>query len=214
MYYGGYFKAVMTFPPNYPYSPPSRIAPNPGLFFFKLTQSGSEFKFKQPIYHPNIYTDGEVCISILHSPGEDEMSGETAAERWSPAQRAESVLISILSLLDDPECSSPANVEAGIMLRRQPDTFRELVRKSVEASKDNIPPGFEMPTEKIHVGEVEEKEEDPDFWAESGGESDAFGGSDSDEEMEFDNSTGTDEDDEDEDMTLIADEREEEEEEA
>jgi ubiquitin-protein ligase len=23
MYYGGYFKASMTFPPNYPYAPPS-----------------------------------------------------------------------------------------------------------------------------------------------------------------------------------------------
>lgn len=24
MYYGGYFKASMTFPPNYPYAPPSK----------------------------------------------------------------------------------------------------------------------------------------------------------------------------------------------
>jgi ubiquitin-conjugating enzyme E2 R len=29
MYYGGYFKASMTFPSNYPYSPPSMIYPSP-----------------------------------------------------------------------------------------------------------------------------------------------------------------------------------------
>lgn len=129
------------------------------------------------------------------------MSGETAAERWSPAQRAESVLISILSLLDDPEFSSPANVEASITMRKYPEVFRKNVKTSVEASKANIPPGFEMPTEKIHIqeAELEEKEDDHEFWAESG-ESDAFGGSDSDEEMEFDNSSVTDDED-DEDMT-------------
>lgn len=142
------------------------------------------------------------------------MSGETAAERWSPAQRAESVLISILSLLDDPECSSPANVEAGVMLRHHPDSFRQRVKNNVEASKANIPAGFEMPTEKIHIKEVESKEnkeDDPYFWAESGAESDAFGGSDSDQEMEFDNSSGTDEDDEDEGMTLTLEDQDDEE---
>lgn len=143
------------------------------------------------------------------------MSGETAAERWSPAQRAESVLISILSLLDDPECSSPANVEAGVMLRKNPGCFRQRVMKDVEASKAHIPPGFEMPTERIHIKEMEKKEskeskeDDPYFWAESGAESDAFGGSDSDEEMEFDNSSGTEEED-DEDMTLTLDDQDEE----
>ena len=45
------------------------------------------------------------------------MSGELAGERWSPVQRVESVLISVLSLLDDAEVSSPANVDAGVQLR-------------------------------------------------------------------------------------------------
>ena len=94
LYYGGYFLAKMTFPSNYPYNPPS-------------------FQFTKPLYHPNIYADGNLCISILHAPGDDEMSGESAGERWSPVQRVESVLLSIISLLDDAECSSPANVDAG-----------------------------------------------------------------------------------------------------
>ncbi|KAL1876668.1 Ubiquitin-conjugating enzyme subunit [Paecilomyces lecythidis] len=166
LYYGGYFKAKMTFPKNYPYSPP-------------------EFRFLRPLYHPNIYEDGKLCISILHAPGEDEMSGELAAERWSPAQRVESVLISILSLLDDAEVSSPANVDAGVMLRKEPEKYKEIVRENVEASKKDIPEGFVMPTHESTMKQPVEKSDDLDFWADSD-DDDVFGGSDSDEEMNFD----------------------------
>jgi ubiquitin-conjugating enzyme E2 G2 len=31
-----------------------------------------------------VYANGEVCISILHAPGDDPNHYETAAERWSP----------------------------------------------------------------------------------------------------------------------------------
>jgi hypothetical protein len=33
-----------------------------------------------------VYPDGKVCISILHPPGVDEMSGELPEERWLPTQ--------------------------------------------------------------------------------------------------------------------------------
>lgn len=117
------------------------------------------------------------------------MSGELASERWSPAQRVESVLISILSLLDDAEPSSPANVDAAVLLRKDPDTYRQLVKTDVEKSKLDIPAGFEMPTHETPVREPVEKE-DHDFWAESDVDSDVFGGSDSDDDME--QSSGSD----------------------
>ena len=42
-------------------------------------------KFVTPIWHPNVYPNGEVCISILHEPGEDTTNPqETAAMRWNP----------------------------------------------------------------------------------------------------------------------------------
>ena len=34
--------------------------------------------------HPNVYDTGEVCISILHAPGNDEYGYENAGERWLP----------------------------------------------------------------------------------------------------------------------------------
>ena len=167
-----------------------------------LTSAMTDFKFIRPLYHPNIYPDGRLCISILHAPGEDEMSGESAAERWSPAQRVESVLISILSLLDDAEVSSPANVDAGVMLRKEPEKYKERVKEDTEKSKDDIPVGFTMPTaDKAFKGQEEQKVSE-DYWYDSdAGEDDFdFGGSDSDvdEDMEVDDATDEEDDEEEE----------------
>lgn len=202
VYYGGYFKAKMTFPRNYPLSPPgtslqhpepTTAAPPPRT----RTNATTDFKFIRPLYHPNIYPDGRLCISILHPPGDDEMSGELAAERWSPVQRAETVLLSILSLLDDAETSSPANVDAGVMLRNKPEEYKTMVKKDTEASKADIPSGFVMPT---HESAWKRKEEEGDFemsWEDSDVES--FGGSESDFDEEMDSDFDGDEDEDEDD---------------
>lgn len=119
------------------------------------------------------------------------MSGELASERWSPAQRVESVLISIISLLDDAEPSSPANVDAAVLLRNEPEAYRQCVKDDVEKSKLDIPAGFEMPTHHTPVREPVEKE-DHDFWADSDVDSDVFGGSDSDDDLDMEQSSGSD----------------------
>ncbi|EHY60500.1 Ubiquitin-conjugating enzyme subunit [Exophiala dermatitidis] len=170
LYYGGYFKAQMNFPQDYPYKPP-------------------DFKFNKSLWHPNIYPDGRLCISILHPPGEDTMSGENPGERWSPAQRVESVLISILSLLDDAEISSPANVDASVMLRDNKEAYKARVRQDVEASKKDIPAGFVLPTHESTKPVIEKI--DDDFWNDSEGDDidfddfddDAANGSESDREL-------------------------------
>ncbi|GAB7347928.1 hypothetical protein MBLNU459_g5442t1 [Dothideomycetes sp. NU459] len=174
VYHGGYLKAKMTFPKDYPFRPP-------------------DFKFMRPLFHPNVYEDGRLCISILHAPGEDEMSGELASERWSPIQRVESVLISVLSLLDDAEVSSPANVDAGVMLRNYPAKYKERAQQDVEQSKKDIPTDFVMPTqETAYKQEVETN----DFsWSDSEVEDD-FGGSESDADMTFDDDDEDGEEDE------------------
>ncbi|KAF2811092.1 uncharacterized protein BDZ99DRAFT_462373 [Mytilinidion resinicola] len=179
LYYGGYFKAKMTFSKNYPYTPP-------------------DFRFIRPLYHPNIYPDGRLCISILHASGDDEMSGELASERWTPVQRVESVLISVLSLLDDAEVSSPANVDAGVMLRNDPAKYKEMVKKDLEASKQDIPTGFVMPTHEAAF-KTHKEEDDYMTWEDSDAES--FGGSDSDaddddEDMDSDSDATGDEEEE------------------
>lgn len=40
-----------------------------------------------------------MCISILHAPGDDPMGYESSAERWSPVQSVEKILLSVVSML-------------------------------------------------------------------------------------------------------------------
>lgn len=76
-------------------------------------------KFLSEMWHPNIYPDGKVCISILHPPGVDRYNQqETADERWRPILGVEQILISVMSLFADPNGDSPANVDAAV--RREP----------------------------------------------------------------------------------------------
>lgn len=123
------------------------------------------------------------------------MSGEKAFERWNPVQRVETVLISVLSLLDDAEISSPANVDAGVLLRKDPEGYKARVLKETEESKRDIPEGFVMPTHETAF--AKRAADDDDFqmnWEDSDVES--FGGSDSD--VDFDDEeaeSGTDGDD-------------------
>ena len=95
IYEGGFFKARMTFPKDYPIMPP-------------------KLKFIDDIWHPNVYPDGTVCISILHEPGEDKFGYEDAGERWMPVHTIETILLSVISMLSSPNDQSPANVEAAV----------------------------------------------------------------------------------------------------
>jgi hypothetical protein len=89
-------------------------------------------------------------------------------------------LISILSLLDDAEVSSAANVDASVMLRKDPENYKRIVKENVEQSRRDIPDGFQMPTTAEHKPPPKEDNDD-DFWCDS--ESDF--GADSDEDMIF-----------------------------
>ncbi|KAL8835145.1 MAG: hypothetical protein Q9176_007064 [Flavoplaca citrina] len=114
-YGGGFFRAHLNFPSEYPHLPP------------KMT-------FQTSIFHPNIYPSGEVCISILHPPEEDKYGYESAAERWSPVQTPETILLSVISMLSSPNDESPANVEAARMWREDEKGFRRKCRADVRAS--------------------------------------------------------------------------------
>eukprot|EP00906_Rhabdomonas_costata_P016668 RCo023934 len=125
-YEGGIFRARLEFPQDYPFLPPTMI-------------------FESKMWHPNIYPDGKVCISILHPPGEDKYGYEDASERWSPIQSVESILISVMSMMSDPNDESPANLDAAIEWRKKPKDYakrcKQLVDKAnSELAKDFIPP--------------------------------------------------------------------------
>ncbi|KAF3941097.1 hypothetical protein ABW19_dt0206983 [Dactylella cylindrospora] len=106
---GGLFSAELKFPDDYPLAPPT------------LT-------FTCPIIHPNIYANGTVCISILHAPGDDPNMYELASERWSPIQSVEKVLLSVMSMLAEPNIESGANIDATKMYRENRQEYERIVR--------------------------------------------------------------------------------------
>ena len=118
LYEGGYFKATLKFPDDYPNSPPV-------------------MQFQSKMWHPNIYPDGKVCISILHPPGTDQFNAqETAEERWRPILGVESILMSVISMLNDPNIESPANLDASVQFKEDRSGYNKKVRvlaaKSIE----------------------------------------------------------------------------------
>lgn len=63
---------------------------------------------------PSVAKNGDVCISILHEPGEDKFGYEKPEERWLPIHTVETIMISVISMLADPNGDSPANVDAAV----------------------------------------------------------------------------------------------------
>ena len=117
---GGFFKGVVIFPEDYPANPP-------------------QIRMITEMFHPNIHKDGLVNMSILHSPGVDRFNEqESPEERWRPSLTAEVILLSFISLLDDPNCDAPANVDAAVMCRNNPKEYEKKVRQLVLKSMDDF----------------------------------------------------------------------------
>jgi len=142
-YEGGVFVAEMKFPRDYPLSPPTmRFVGD----VWHPNGNPTPPPPRPPRHHPfpsqkqklttsiKVYPTGLVCISILHAPGEDPHHYEQASERWSPIQSVEKILISVMSMLAEPNDESPANVEAAKMWREDRGGYERRVREGVRRS--------------------------------------------------------------------------------
>ncbi|KAA1118866.1 Ubiquitin-conjugating enzyme E2 4 [Puccinia graminis f. sp. tritici] len=100
-YAGGVFFLMITFPTDYPFKPPKVC-------------------FKTKIYHPNINSNGSICLDILR-------------EQWSPALTISKVLLSICSMLTDPNPDDPLVPEIANLYKtdraKYEATAREHTRK-------------------------------------------------------------------------------------
>jgi len=99
---GGTFKLTLTFTEDYPNKPPV-------------------VKFVSTLFHPNVYTDGSICLDILQN-------------QWSPIYDISAILTSIQSLLCDPNPNSPANSEAARLFAENRREYYKRVKEVVEAS--------------------------------------------------------------------------------
>lgn len=111
-----YWKAIIDGPPNTPFEN--------GKFNMELKFDDDypvkppSVKFTSTMFHPNIYKDGKICVDILQ-------------REWSPVQNIRTILISIRSLLIDPNPNSPANRKAATMLINDKNKYNETVRKLI-----------------------------------------------------------------------------------
>ena len=116
LYEGGIFPGKIIFSKSYPNEPP-------------------KIKFSLDMKHPNIYKDGIVCISILHS-GTDEYGYESDNERWSPSQGVNSIMLSIISLLSAPNFESPANVDMSTLQKNNLDEYKKNIYQLVASTQN------------------------------------------------------------------------------
>ena len=96
---GAVLPLQLSFPPDYPQKPPV-------------------VRFTCKLYHPNVFSDGKLCLDIVQ-------------DKWSPVYTVGTILTSIQSLLTDPNTSSPANPEASKTYSNDRKEYRKQVRQCV-----------------------------------------------------------------------------------
>nr|GEU81834.1 ubiquitin-conjugating enzyme E2 20 [Tanacetum cinerariifolium] len=72
-------------------------------------------KFETGCFHPNVDVFGTICLDILQ-------------DKWSSAYDVRTILISIQSLLGEPNTSSPLNNQAAVLWSNQ-EEYRKMVLK-------------------------------------------------------------------------------------
>jgi ubiquitin-conjugating enzyme E2 D/E len=96
-YQGGVFFLQIKFPTDYPFKPP-------------------RIQFNTKIYHPNINSNGGICLDILK-------------DQWSPALTISKVLLSICSLLTDPNPNDPLVPEIAQLYKTNKAEYEKTARE-------------------------------------------------------------------------------------
>ena len=87
-------------------------------------------QFTSKMFHPNIYTDGKVCMSILHDSRVENFY-DKLEEKWLPVHTIQSIVLSMILIIQDPNVESPANIEAAKLFRENKKDYFKKVRRSL-----------------------------------------------------------------------------------
>ena len=120
---GGLFKLDVTFPDGKYFARLSNL----GLSTQRLTRpleyptKPPKCRFIPPLFHPNVYPSGTVCLSILNEE-----------EGWKPAITIKQILLGIQDLLNDPNPDSPAQADAYNLFKKDKVGYERKVRAVVQ----------------------------------------------------------------------------------
>ncbi|AAW45405.1 hypothetical protein CNBH2090 [Cryptococcus deneoformans B-3501A] len=96
---GGMYVVKMNFPDEFPTKPP-------------------KCKFDPPLFHPNVYPSGTICLSIL----DEEKS-------WKPSITVKQICLGIQDLLEHANVNDPAQVEAYHMFKNDRTSYDKRIRQ-------------------------------------------------------------------------------------
>lgn len=100
---GGEFRLVLEFPKDYPTKPP-------------------KCRFSPPLFHPNVFPSGTVCLSIL-----------SEEKDWNSSISVKEILMGIQDLLDHPNEKDPAHQDAYLLFTQlRPQYERKIKQQALE----------------------------------------------------------------------------------
>lgn len=72
-------------------------------------------KFVSKIEHVNVNKEGDICLDILK-------------DKWSPALKILSIMVSVASLLSDPNPDDPFNFELAALFKRDKAAYEQYIK--------------------------------------------------------------------------------------
>ncbi|KAJ4461783.1 putative SUMO-conjugating enzyme UBC9-B [Paratrimastix pyriformis] len=96
---GGFYRLTIQFSEDFPSKPP-------------------KCQFQPPLFHPNVYPTGTVCLSILNEE-----------QDWRPSLTIKQILLGIQDLLNNPNLHDPAQQDAFNLCKSDRAAYEARIRE-------------------------------------------------------------------------------------